>query len=76
MRGFIDLLEEEFESIIPHEEPMRFSSMKIWRVINLLDDRLMIFDFLLAESKFYKNVIERAPEIDFLECKIRRVLES
>jgi hypothetical protein len=71
MRGFIDLLEEEFESIIPHEEPMRFSSMKIWRVINLLDDRLMIFDFLLAESKFYKNVIERATETDFLEFKLK-----
>jgi hypothetical protein len=74
MECFIDLLEEEFESLIPHEEPMRFSSMKIWRVINLLDDRLMIFDFLLAESKFYKNVIERAFETDFLESKLKIII--
>ena len=74
MKGLIDLLEEKFESIIPHEEPMRFSSMKIWRVINLIDDRLMIFDFLLAESKFYKNVIERAFETDFLESKLKIII--
>jgi hypothetical protein len=74
MKGLIDLLKEKFESIIPHEEPMRFSSMKIWRVINLLDDRLMIFDFLLAESKFFKNVIERAFETDFLESKLKIII--
>ena len=76
MRGFIDLLEAEFESIIPHEEPMRFSSMKIWRVMNLLEDRLMIFDFLLAESKFFKNVIERAFETDFLESKLKIIISE
>ena len=74
IKGFIDLLGEEFESIIPHEEPMRFSSMKIWRVINLLGDRLMIFDFLLAESTFFKNVIERAFETDFLESKLKIII--
>jgi hypothetical protein len=74
MRGFIDLLEAE--SIIPHEEPMRFSSMKIWRVMNLLEDRLMIFDFLLAESKFFKNVIERAFETDFLESKLKIIISE
>jgi hypothetical protein len=76
MRGVIDLLEAEFESIIPHEEPMRFSSMKIWRVMNLLEDRLMIFDFLLAESKFFKNVIERAFETDFLESKLKIIISE
>ncbi len=76
MRGFIDLLEAEFESIIPHEEPMRFSSMKIWRVMNLLENRLMIFDFLLAESKFFKNVIERAFETDFLESKLKIIISE
>ena len=55
---------------------MRFSSMKIWRVMNLLEDRLMIFDFLLAESKFFKNVIERAFETDFLESKLKIIISE
>ena len=71
MPVFIDLLKKEFESIIPHDEPMCFRSMKIWRVINRLDNRLMILNFLLAESKFYKNVIKRAHEIDFFESKLK-----
>lgn len=73
MPGLIDLLGEEFESIIPHKEPMRFDLIKIWRVVSLIDDREMILDFLLAESKFYKNVIERALTIDFFESKLKIV---
>jgi len=71
MPVFIDRLEKEFESIVAHDEPMRLRSMKIWRVINRLDNHLMILNFLLAESKFYKNVIERAHEIDFFESKLK-----
>ena len=69
--GFTDLLEDEFESIITHKEPMHFNLTKIWRVINFIDDREMIFDFILAESKYHKNVIERAFEIDFFESKLK-----
>lgn len=66
-----NLLEDEFESIIAHKEPMHFNLITIWRVINIIDDREMIFDFILAESKYHKNVIERAIEIDFYESKLK-----
>jgi len=71
MPVFIDGIEKEFESILAHDEPMRLRSMKIWRVINRLDNHLMILNFLLAESNFYKKVIERAHEIDFFESKLK-----
>jgi hypothetical protein len=71
MPVFIDRLEKEFESIIAHDEPMRLRSIKIWRVIHRIDNHLMIFNFLLAESNFYKNVIEKAHEIDFFESKLK-----
>lgn len=66
-----NLLEDEFESIIAHKEPTHFNLITIWRVINIIDDREMIFDFILAESKYHKNVIERAIEIDFYESKLK-----
>jgi len=50
---------------------MHFNLIKIWRVINFIDDREMIFDFILAESKYHKIVIERAFEIDFFESKLK-----
>ncbi|MBW2012206.1 MAG: nucleotidyltransferase [Deltaproteobacteria bacterium] len=71
LSGFTKLLEGEFESIIAHKEPMHFNLIKIWRVINFTDDREMIFDFILAESKYHKNVIERAFEIDFFETTLK-----
>ena len=71
LSGFTKLLEDEFESIIAHKEPMHFNLIKIWRVINFTDDREMIFDFILAESKYHKNVIERAFEIDFFETTLK-----
>jgi predicted nucleotidyltransferase len=71
MSGFIDLIKEKFESIIPHKEPMRFNEIQIWRVISFIKDREMIIDFLLAESEFHENVINRAIEIDFYSSKIK-----
>jgi predicted nucleotidyltransferase len=73
LSGFTNLLKDEFESIITHKEPMHFNLMKIWRVINFTDDREMIFDFILAESKYHKNVIERAFEIDFFETTLKLI---
>ena len=69
--GFTDLLEDEIETINTHKEPMHFNLIKIRRVINFIDDREMLFDFILAESKYHKNVIEKAFEIDFFEFKIQ-----
>jgi len=74
MPVFIDRLEKELKSIIAHDEPMRLRSMKIWRVIKHLDKHVMILNFLLAESNFYKNVIERAHEIDFFESKLKIII--
>jgi predicted nucleotidyltransferase len=71
LNDFKDLLKHEFESIITHKEPMQFNLVKIWRVINFIEDREMIFDFILAESKFHKNAIERAFEIDFFGSKLK-----
>ena len=71
LHGLTNLLKDEFESIIAHKEPMHFNLMTIWRVINIIDDREMIFDFILAESKYHKNTIERAFEIDFFETKLK-----
>jgi len=71
LNHFKDLLKQEFESIITHKEPMQFNLVKIWRVINFIEDREMIFDFILAESKFHKNAIERAFEIEFFGSKLK-----
>ena len=71
LNDFKDLLKHEFESIITHKEPVQFNLVKIWRVINFIEDREMIFDFILAESKFHKNAIERAFEIDFFGSKLK-----
>jgi predicted nucleotidyltransferase len=69
--GFTNLLKNEFESIITHKEPMHFNLMKILRAINFIGNREMIFDFILAESEYHKNTIERAFEIDFFEFKLK-----
>ena len=71
LNDFKDLLKHEFESIITHKEPMQFNLVKIWRVINFIEDREMIFDFMLAETKFHKNAIERAFEIEFFGSKLK-----
>jgi len=71
LNHFKDLLKQEFESIVTHKEPMQFNLVKIWRVINFIEDREMIFDFMLAESKFHKNAIERALEIEFFGSKLK-----
>ena len=39
--------------------------------INFIEDREMIFDFILAETKFHKNAIERAFEIEFFGFKLK-----
>ena len=71
LNDFKDRLKHEFGSIITHEEPMQFKLAKIWRAINLIEDLEMIFDFIFAESEFYKNAIKRAFEIEFFGSKIK-----
>jgi hypothetical protein len=36
-----------------------------------VDDWLIILDFLLTESEFYKNVFESVQEIDFFDSKLK-----
>jgi predicted nucleotidyltransferase len=71
LNDFKALLKAEFESIMPHKEPMQFKLVKIWRVVNLIEELELIFDFILAESKFFKNAIERAFEIEFFGTKLK-----
>jgi hypothetical protein len=71
MPVFIGRTEKEFDSILAHDEPMRLRSMKIWRVIHRLDNHLMILNFLLAESVFYKNIFKSTHEIDFFDSKVK-----
>jgi predicted nucleotidyltransferase len=71
LNDFKSLLKLEFESIIPHKQPMQFKLAKIWRTINVIEDLELIFDFILAESEFFKNAIERAFEIEFFGTKLK-----
>jgi predicted nucleotidyltransferase len=71
LNDFKNQLKHEFGSIITHNEPMQFKLAKIWRTINVIEDIEMIFDFIFAESEFYKNTIRRAFEIEFFGSKIK-----
>ncbi|CAN2042746.1 Polymerase beta nucleotidyltransferase domain-containing protein [Candidatus Magnetomoraceae bacterium gMMP-15] len=68
---FFSLIEDNFESLIIHDEPMQFKSTKIWRVVSFIKSKEIIFDFLLAETDFHKNAIKRAQQLDFLDFKLR-----
>ena len=69
--GFFKVLEEKVDSLAPHNEPMRFKLIKIWRVVSFTNNLEIIFDFLIAESKFHESAIKRAIEIDFFETKLK-----
>jgi predicted nucleotidyltransferase len=73
LSDFKDRLKHEFRSILTHKEPIEFKRAKIWRAVNLIEDLELIFDFIFAESEFYRNVIERAFEIEFFGSKIKIV---
>lgn len=59
-------LEPYFDTLIPHPNPMAFHQLHIWRVVGLAEHREVILDFLLAESGFHQNVLQRAMQITFL----------
>ena len=71
LNDFKALLKLEFEPVIIHKAPMHFKQATIWRVINLIEGIELIFDFILAESEFLINVIERALEIEFFGTKLK-----
>jgi len=69
--GFFKVLEKKVELLVPHNEPMRFNLIKIWRVVSFTNNLEIIIDFLIAESKFHKSVVKRAIEIDFFKTKLK-----
>lgn len=69
--GFFKVLEKKVESLVPHNEPMRFKLIKIWRVVSFTNNLEIIVDFLIAESKFHESVVKRAIEIDFFKTKLK-----
>jgi predicted nucleotidyltransferase len=64
---------EIFPELIIHPKPMKFSKVKIWRVIDTNGGNDLIIDFILAETDFLKNVIDRVIEIDFYNFKIKTI---
>jgi len=71
MQNFFQLIEKHFDFLKVHEKPMRFRFVKIWRAVGFKNDHDIILDFLLAESQFHRNVLERAIEIDFLGMSVK-----
>lgn len=65
MQRFFQSLETNFDFLNIHENPMQFPLVNIWRAVAFKDDHHIILDFLLAESRFHRNVLDRAIEIDF-----------
>ncbi|MDM8550768.1 nucleotidyl transferase AbiEii/AbiGii toxin family protein [Desulfobacterales bacterium HSG2] len=71
MQNFFQLLEKYFESLEVHEKPKQFHFVKIWRAVGFENDHDIILDFLLAESRFHRNVLERAIEVDFMGMPVK-----
>lgn len=69
----ISRMKLKFSPIIPHDSAMHFGSITIWRVLFFEQQKGLIVDFLLAESEFHKNVVNRAIDFDF-ENKILKVI--
>ncbi len=73
VQDFFRLLEKHFESLFIHKEPMQFSMIKIWRAVSFKNNTELMLDFLLAESQFHRNVLDRAIELDFLGTTLKVV---
>jgi predicted nucleotidyltransferase len=65
IQDFFHLLQERFDSLIVHKEPMQFHLVKIWRAVSFKNNRELILDFLLAESPFHQNALQRAIKLEF-----------
>lgn len=70
---FFNLLKERFLTLFIHSSSMKFRTMKIRRAVSIRDGQEMIFDFLLAESEFHDQALERAIETEFLGTKLKIV---
>jgi predicted nucleotidyltransferase len=65
MKNLIRKFEFKFKSIIPHEKPMIFNKIKIWRIVCKTNNHESIIDFILADSEYLKNVLKRSIVINF-----------
>ncbi len=72
-KSFFPLLEKYFDTLIVHSEPLRFQAVTIWRAVSVQNSREIILDFMLAETPFHRNAIERAMELDFFGLRLKVV---
>ena len=64
-------LRKEYMNIIIHDQPMHLNSIRLWRAITFHEDREIMLDFLLAESKFHRLAVKRSLELDFMGIPLR-----
>lgn len=55
-----------FEAVLPHDSPVTFKSVSIWRSVAIRAQREIILDCLLAETEFLQHVLSRKRVVDFL----------
>ena len=73
IRDFWRRLENHFESLLVHQAPMQFARATIWRAVSFQNGRELILDFLLADSPFHQNALQRALTLDFLGSTLKVV---
>jgi predicted nucleotidyltransferase len=54
-----------FDSVVPHQTPMPFKGVSIWRVVGINEEREAIVDLLLAQSEFHRQALTRKRTVDF-----------
>lgn len=54
-----------FDSVVPHQAPMPFKGVSIWRVVGIKEERETIVDLLLAQSEFHRQALARKRTVDF-----------
>lgn len=54
-----------FDFVVPHQAPMLFKHVSIWRVAGIKQERETIVDLLLAQSEFHRLALARKLTIDF-----------
>lgn len=52
-------LSPHFDSLLPHEEPMVFRTIVVWRVVAVQGNRELVLDFLLGEDDFCREALQR-----------------
>ena len=61
----IDQLEDCLGKIIPHKTFMEFNLLKVWRIINIVDNKEIVLDLMVSNSEIQENIIKRAMKIHF-----------